>query len=275
MNPENAFAVVAQSILELLTTHADLFRALGQHLFRGFAVILIAWFGIKTALSAADGGPGFSVSKFASLLMTIAFGYAMITYYTAPIPGFGVSFSHLITDQAHVLAQRLEVAQVQEVEQRLNDVYLGMEHPSVFDVLAILRYAVVMFCVTGARAVLVAVIAFGWIATAVAVLVGPVFIPFFIVPHLDWLFWGWLKAFLQYAFYRVIAQAFVFVFGNLLLHFTEAVPPPYTTDLIMFTYAQLVCLLLAFIYGMLRVPSLVNSLFTGRSGESSLPGFLS
>ena len=62
-------------------------------------------------------------------------------------------------------------------------------------------------------------IAFGWIATAIAVLVGPVFIPFFIVPQLDWLFWGWLKAFLQYAFYQVIAQAFVFVFGNLLLHF--------------------------------------------------------
>ena len=39
----------------------------------------------------------------------------------------------------------------------------------------------------------------------------------------------------------------------------------------MLTYAQLVFLLLAFIYGMLKVPSLVNSLFTGRSGESSLP----
>ena len=125
MNPDNAFAVVAQSIIDLLTTHSDLFVALGRHLFRGFAVILIAWFGIKAALSAAERGPRPPRSaKFASLLMTIAFGYAMITYYATPIPGIGVSFSHLITDQAHVLAQRLEVAQVQEVEQRLNEVYL-------------------------------------------------------------------------------------------------------------------------------------------------------
>ncbi len=275
MNPENAFAVVAQSIIDLLTRHSDLFLDLGRHLFRGFAVILLAWFGIKVALSATEGGPGFPAAKFASLLMTIAFGYAMITYYAAPIPGLGVSFSHLITDQAHVLAQRLEVAQVQEVEERLNEIYLGLEQPSVLDLLSLLRYALVMLCVTGARAVLVAVIGFGWIATAVAVLVGPIFIPFFIVPHLDWLFWGWLKAFLQYAFYRVIAQAFVFVFGNLLLNFTRAVPPPYTTELIAFTYAQLVLLLLAFIYGMFKVPSLVNSLFTGRSGESSLPSFAS
>lgn len=274
MNPDNAFAVVAQSIIDLLSTHNDLFLALGRRLFRGFAVILLAWFGVKAALSAADGGPGFSVAKFAGLVMTIAFGYAMITYYASPIPGIGVSFSHLITDQAHVLAQRLEAAQVQEVEQGLNDLYLGLEQPSILDILSIIRYVLVAFLVTAARGVLVAVIAFGWIATAIAVLVGPIFIPFFIVPQLDWLFWGWLKAFIQYAFYRVIAQAFVFVFGNLLLHFTRAVPPPYTMEMIVFTYAQLVVLLLAFIYGMLKVPSLVNSLFTGRSGESSLPSFV-
>jgi hypothetical protein len=275
MNPDNAFSVVAQAILELLTHHSDLFLVLGRHLFRGFAVILIAWFGIKAALSAADGGPGFPMARFASLLMTIAFGYAVITYYTTPIPGFGVSFSHLITDQAHVLSQRLEAAQVEEVERQLNEIYLGMEQPSSLDLLAVVRYSLLMGCVTGARATLVAVIAFGWIATAIAVLVGPIFIPFFIVPQLDWLFWGWLKAFLQYAFYRVIAQAFVFVFGNLLLHFTRAVPPPYTMEMIVFTYAQLVLVLLSFIYGMLKVPSLVNSLFTGRSGETSLPAFLS
>ncbi len=271
MNPENAFAVVAQSIIDLLSTHGDLFVSLGRHLFRGFAVILLAWFGVKAALAAAEGGPAFPIAKFATLLMTIAFGYAMITYYTAPIPGFGVSFSHLITDQAHVLAQRLEAAQVQEVERRLNEIYLGLEQPSVLDLLSFVRYLLVLICVTAARSVLVAVIGFGWIATAIAVLVGPVFIPFFIVPQLDWLFWGWLKAFIQYAFYRVIAQAFVFVFGNLLLHFTQAVPPPYTMDVIAFTYAQLVCLLLVFIYGMLKVPSLVHSLFTGGSGESSFP----
>jgi hypothetical protein len=275
MNPDNAFTVVAEAILTLLTRHSDLFVMLGQHLFRGFAVILLAWFGIKAALSAAEGGPAFPVAKFAGLVLTIAFGYTMITYYAAPIPGLGFSFSHLVTDQAHALAARLEIAQAQEIERRLIEVFLGLEQPSVFDVLAVVRYTIVMLAVTAARAVLVAVIAFGWIATAVAVLVGPVFIPFFIVPQLDWLFWGWLKAFLQYAFYQVIAQAFVFVFGNLLLHFTQAVPPPYTAEVIVFTSGPLICMLCAFIYGMLKVPSLVNSLFTGRSGESSLPAFLS
>ena len=34
-------------------------------------------------------------------------------------------------------------------------------------------------------------------------------------------------------------------------------------------------LLLAFIYGLLKVPSLVNGIFTGRAGETALPRFLS
>ena len=78
-----------------------------------------------------------------------------------------------------------------------------------------------------------AVIAFGLIATGIAVLVGPVFIPFFLVPQMEWMFWGWLKSLLQYAFYQVIAQAFVFVGGTFLMNFLDAFPPPYTVDRIL------------------------------------------
>ena len=104
---------------------------------------------------------------------------------------------------------------------------------------------------------------------------GPIFVPFFIVPQLDWLFWGWLKAFIQYAFYQVVAQAFVFVFGTLLLHFLDLYPPPFTVDMLTVAGLQVAFLLMAFIFGLLKVPSLVNSLFTGRSGESVLPHIIS
>jgi len=125
--------------------------------------------------------------------------------------------------------------------------------------------------VTAARVALLAVIAFGLVATGVAVLVGPVFIPFFLVPPLEWLFWGWLKSLLQYAFYQVIAQAFVFVFGSFLTNFLDAFPPPYTVDRLLVGGFELLFLLLAFTYGLMKVPSLTSSLFSGRSGESALP----
>src|SRR5262249_52564077 len=106
---------------------------------------------------------------------------------------------------------------------------------------------------------------------AVAVMLGPIFIPFFIVPQMEWMFWGWLKSLIQYAFYPVVAQAYLFVFGNLLIHFVDAHAPPYDGAIIALTFFPLVMLLIAFTYGILKIPSLVNSLFTGRSGESAVP----
>ncbi|MFN8579404.1 MAG: hypothetical protein U0163_00295 [Gemmatimonadaceae bacterium] len=91
---------------------------------------------------------------------------------------------------------------------------------------------------------------------------------------MDWLFWGWVKSILQYAFYQAIAQAFVFIFGGFLINFLDVFPPPYTVDRILVGGFHLVFLLIAFIFGMLKVPSLTNSLFSGRAGESVLPRLL-
>lgn len=270
------FASITASVLALLARDGDLFLDLGTHLFRGLAVLLLAWFGIRTALTSAEGGPNgvMPLSQFASVVLTIAFGYTMITYYRAPIPGLGISFTQLLTDQPIFLARKLEVAQVQLLSDRLNQLYLAMEQPLLFNVPALVGYFLVALAVTAARVVLLAVIAFGLVATGVAVLVGPVFIPFFLVPHLDWLFWGWLKSLIQYAFYQVIAQAFVFVFGGFLINFLDAFPPPYTVDRLLVGGFQLVFLLWAFVYGLLKVPSLTSALFSGGAGQSVVPRLL-
>jgi type IV secretory pathway VirB6-like protein len=265
------FASITAAILDLLTRDGDLFLTLGRNLFRGLAVILIAWFGIRAALASAEGGAALPLGQFATLLLTIAFGFTMITYYRAPIPGIGVSFTQLLTDQPIFLARELEVTQVQRLSDRLNELYLSLEQPLLFNVAALVGYFLVALAVTAARVVLLAVIAFGLVATGVAVLVGPLFIPFFLVPQLDWLFWGWLKSVLQYAFYQVIAQAFVFVFGSFLINFLDAFPPPYTVDRLLVGGFHLIFLLLAFTYGLLKVPSLTHSLFSGGAGESALP----
>jgi hypothetical protein len=261
-------------LTELMTRHAALFESVGANMFRGFAIILIVWFGVKTALSSASGGPGFSLSQFASLLMTIAFGFGMITFYSRPIPGFGVSFYHLIVDQGLDLANRLNHSLVNEVWTRINSLYFGMETPGLsiaINALEIIRYTVTILCLVAAMAAVFTVIAFGYVAAAIAVLLGPLFIPFFIVPQMEWLFWGWLKCLIQYAFYPVVANAYLFVFGNLLINFVDSHPPPYDGAMVLVLFFPLVLLLIAFTYGIIKVPSLVNSLFAGRSGDFVLP----
>ena len=260
----------------LMTSHASMFERLGMNLFRGFAVILIVWFGVKSALASASGGhSGFQFDRFASLLMTIAFGDAMITYYTDPIPGMGVSFYHLVIDQGTSLANQMNHGIFTELTGRLNSLYYEMEQPGLsiaINALEILRYSITVIAILAAQASSFMVIAFGYIASAISVMLGPIFIPFFIVPQLEWLFWGWLKSLMQYAFYPVVANAYIFVFGQLLIHFVDSHPPPYDGATLAVFFLPLLFLLVAFTWGLLLIPSLVNSLFAGRSGESAVPG---
>src|SRR5580765_7614929 len=109
------FASITGAVLDLLAQHGDMFLALGTNIFRGLAVIVIAWFGIRASLGTTEGGPAVPLGQFAGLLLTIAFGFTMITYYRAPIPGIGISFTQLLTDQPIFLARLLEADQVQSL----------------------------------------------------------------------------------------------------------------------------------------------------------------
>lgn len=266
----NHFAAITQAITEMLNRHSDLFIVMGRRLFQGFAVIIISWFGVRAALASAEGR-GFPFSRFASLLLTIAFGFAMISFYHRPIPGFGLSFPELITEQSLFLANRIQSASVEEIQLRLHEVYSSMEGPSLFDGIEIIRYFLTVLAIAIAETAVLAVISYGFVALGVIVLVGPVFVPFFIVPRLEWLFWGWFRAFIQYAFYQVVAYAFVAVFSSLLVSFFDAHPPPFDGARVTLLFFPFLFLLLAFTYGVLKIPTLTSHIFTGRAGDSGLP----
>jgi len=273
--PPSSMNDLFQFLSNLLTTNSNTFQAIGMNLFRSFALILIVWFGAKSALSAASGGPAFRLDYFAELLLTIAFGFAMITYYSQPIPGFGVSFHSLITNEGLNLASTLNNGLTDQIFQRLDSIYFSLEIPVIaFDAIAILHYILIVAMILLLEAAVFFVISFGYIAAAIAVLLGPVFIPFFIVPKMEWLFWGWFKAFLQYSFYPVVANAYIYVFGNMLIHLVDSHPPPYDGPTIALLFAPLLFLLIAFLYGVVKIPSLVSSLFSGSSGESVVPKIL-
>jgi hypothetical protein len=235
-----------------------------------FATILVAWYGIKSALSAAGGRHPFHFDNFASLLLTISFGFGMVNYYSAPLPGIGASFHNLVTDESQFLANKINQTELQTVIERVNDYEARMDAPGVTDLLGTILYAVVIILLAAAQAVAIVVIAYGFIATAVCVLLGPVFIPFFIVPKLEWLFWGWFRCFLQYAFYQVIAAAVVFVIGNLIMGILGLQPQgAISTVELVEEFPVLFITFLASIYALLKVPALTNHIFSGTAGGTS------
>jgi TrbL/VirB6 plasmid conjugal transfer protein. len=263
-------AYVFQAIQNLLTQNLGFFDAMGQNLFRMFATILIVWYGVKSALAAAGGRSPFHFDHFASLLLTISFGFAMVNYYTAPVPGIGRSFHNLVTDEAQFLSTRIDEAQLQNVVAQITDFETRIASPTFGDILGTAIYVVVIILLAACQAVSIVVVAYGFIASAVCVLVGPIFVPFFIVPKLEWMFWGWFRCFLQYAFYQVVAAAVVFVISNLILG-TLRLPPSGTLSTVQLIawFPVLLITFLAAIYVLLKVPSLTNHIFSGSAGGSS------
>lgn len=261
---------IYQAINNMLTQNLGFFDAMGQNLFRMFATILVAWFGIKMALAAASGHHVLHFEKLASLLLTISFGFGMINYYNRPLPGIGTSFHNLITDESQFLAAKITQNQLQTVIDGVSNFEARLDSPMWGDFLGTLAYVLIIILLAAAQAVTIVVVAFGFIATAVCVLVGPIFIPFFIVPEMEWLFWGWFKAFIQYAFYQVIAAAVVYIIANLLVGVLR-LPPPGTLSTVQLLawFPVLLITFLASIYALLKVPVLTNHIFSGASGGSS------
>jgi len=259
-----------QAINNLLTQNLGFFDAMGQNLFRAFATILVVWYGAKSALSSAGGRHLLHFDHFASLLLTISFGFGMVNYYSNPLPGVGASFHNLITDESEFLANKINQTELQTVEERIADFEVRMDAPGVTDLLGTLMYAVIVILLAAAQAIAIVVIAFGFLATAVCVLVGPIFVPFFIVPKMEWLFWGWFRCFLQYAFYQVIAAAVVYVIANLIFGILNLQPQgAISTVQLIEAFPVLFITFLASIYALLKIPTLTNHIFSGTSGGSS------
>jgi hypothetical protein len=81
------------------------------------------------------------------------------------------------------------------------------------------------------------------------------------------LFWGWLKAYLGFSFYKVVAAATLNVLSHVLTNYYvqlgQSVSDPST---IVQTLPLLVLLVLVNIYILFKIPTMTHSLFTGGTG---------
>jgi hypothetical protein len=264
----NLLPTIQQAIANLLTVYEPEFLRFGYSLFLSFATILIVWQGVKMMFSHDSLGD--SMFEFAKLLMLISFGYSFIAFYEAPLPGIGVSFSNLITDQTAYFQSVLEARAFDNIYRHFDDLSEHFLQPDAWSILANLIYWAMLLLIALAKGLSLAVIAFGLIASAVCGLLGPIFVPFFIVPKLEWLFWGWLKAFIQYSFVPVVAIAFLMIFEQFVFRYVTTLPPTITSAEYGVYGLQAVAVVVTFCIGIALVPSLTSSIFSGQGGQSIL-----
>src|ERR1700733_2710256 len=203
----------------LTATAAPSVDSLGLHMVLSLATIMMAWFGVQEALASAQGGPGFNMAKFLNFFLLLTFAYCFVKFYNGSIPGIGYSLKSFISGGTSSLVNYIGQDSTQEVQNTIHTALgkMGAMSPSLTEPYTLLCIYTVQVVLSILSALIAVILAYGAIGATIMGLLGPVFIPWMVFDKTEFLFWGWLKAFLAFEFYKVVAAATMSVISHLLI----------------------------------------------------------
>jgi hypothetical protein len=263
-------------LFTVLADNTSMFQQTGMTMFKALATAMIVMAGVKIALG---GDPGYR--KFANYIMLISICFVLITYYTTPVGLFGgQSFATMIPKSAYSWADTINTSTQKELTTTLqtfiNDINQNTTTLNpITAIREVIVYVVIVILVGLLELAMFIVIGFGYVALGVVMLVGPLLVPWIIVPKMDFLFWSWFKTLIKFSFYPLIANAFLFLIAKImLLVFTcgSFNLNSYAVQDAAYREAQLpilICVFAAGIFGCFKIPSLVSDIFSGASSSGS------
>lgn len=260
---------ITQGCDTLTNTASPSIDALGLHICIALATIMLVWFGVQEALSSAQGGPGFNMAKFLSFFMLITFAYVLVRFYDSSIPGIGYSLRGFINGGAQYLVSVIGNDSVTTIQNTLSQAQSN-GGPGVMKALMnpyyAIVYVIIQVLIATLTAVVSAIVAYGAVASAVTGLLGPVFIPFLVFDKLEFLFWGWLRAFIGFCFYKVLAAAVLSILGHLLAQYYSQLVAFSDPGNMVKELPLLILLVLVNVYILFKIPALTMSIFSGSTG---------
>ena len=261
---------------QLTSTAGSVINSTGVSIVIALATIMMVWFGVQEANAAVRGGPGFNMGAFLNFVMLFAFVYTMVVYYDADIPGLGFSFRSFIKDGTNELVTDIRWDTNNNLQDTI-DAILKKGGPAL-TILTGPYTALVAFAVQCVLSLLSAastvILAYGAIGAMVVGLLGPILIPFLIVPPLSFLFWGWFKAFLAFSFYKVVTAAVLSVVATVFTHYCKqhidfTQPTKMVEQFPIIMTLLFVCLFIIF-----KIPAMVTTIFSGSTGGHDAGGGL-
>src|SRR5206468_3083460 len=240
--------------------------ALGLHIVISLATIMLVWFGVQEALASAQGGPGFNLGKFMNFFVLITFAYCFVKFYDSSIPGIRYSLKGFISGGTSSLVDYIGNDSTQEVQNTIHTAVgkIGSLSPAFTEPYTLLCTYTVQVVLSILSGLILVILAYGAIGATIIGLLGPVFIPWMVFDKTDFLFWGWLKAFLGFEFYKVVAAATMSVMSHLLINYLTSgamnVDAPQRLITVMPGLLML-CFIAGFV--LFKIPTMTASLFSG------------
>lgn len=215
---------------QLMASVAPAVAGAGMQLWQGLALIVVVWTGAQMALS----GGGINMAAVVRLVIGLSIPLGMLQFYTTPLPGAGRSVPELITgmgewlqlmivaDAGTAMLEQLALAGTAWRELLGAGGPLGgtgsfgwnllTDLPAVLDTAFDLAVSATLMMLLAIGLMVVfalgqAQVMWAQLALSIALLLGPVFIPWLLVPQLSFLFWGWFRTVLVYSLYGAVAAA--------------------------------------------------------------------
>lgn len=268
----NVMEFITSGCNALLAGASPTIDVIGMRMLLGLATIMMIWFGIQEALASAHGGPGFSMGKFLNFVMLLSFAYAFVYYYDSAIPGVGYSLTGFIKEGTFALSNTIGTDASNTMMTAI-DKTLAQSGPGMVSLTA--PYLTIVFAITQVMlailsALIAAILAYGAIAATILALIGPIFIPFMVFEKTEFLFWGWLKAYISFSFYKVVAAAAMSVLSQMFFGFYQGLATG-TTDTLKAAqnFPILLLLIVMNIFILTQIPALTASIFSGHTGGHS------
>jgi hypothetical protein len=266
-------ASLRNTIFNVLTQNGTPFQQLGLNIFRTLTIVMIVIAGTRIAFSDHH-----SLHKLRTLAGLILIVWIMITLYSTSSPLLGgYSFSELIPRTAFSMADLVGTTTQQQMLAKLNDITNGIQDMGEFSMLHardFIIYLLITLLIAVLELAMFIVVGFGYLALGAVLIIGPILIPFMLVPKLDFLFWSWLKALIKYSFYPVVGNIILLGISQIMLSVlnTTLLSQGLTAGRIAVSMTQvpiLAVVFLAGIYSIFKIPSLVGDIFSGAANAGS------
>ena len=294
MNPVENWQTFAQ---DLAAAVAPQMLAAGMDLWRGLSLIVIVWTGTQMALS----GGGVNMASVVKMIITLSIPLGMLQFYTTPLPGLSLTVPDVITGMGSWLHGVIIAGAGEQMLTELQNMFRGMydnlmltpQMPGIMNpirmwgavmaaifsgITGLIFWVLMLLVMLVVYTVGLAQIVWAQLAITIALLLGPVFIPFLVLPPLSFLFWGWFKTMLTYSLYSAIAAAVFRVSSQVGVEVLRglAAPGPYQTaegfSTLMQNFFMVLLFGVAALLGSLQVGSFASMLLSGAGTTSSGAG---
>jgi hypothetical protein len=253
------------ALIDLLTSNiSGWFLSIGTMIMGAIAVMRITWLGYEVVEGKHGDQWRLPLMRICLPFMVASFA---LTYWMAPWPVFGITTPHFLIDIVSEILKTMHLLTRADVNLKLSEWQKQMETPLFANVRAVLYWAIIQMLLAGLQVVGFIVLLVAYVALAVAIVEGPLYIAFHQAPGIDFMYRGWLRSIIAYGTMPITISLVSIVTSNFVLAALTPIAHNSVEDYVA-GFIPIVSVLCAGIVALVASPSIHRHIISGDSGVS-------